>query len=125
MRRVWPMLSALGVLVAGLPHALASQPKHAGKHAPASSGHSKPAEVKLKSNTPASADTDASASASASGAPPTRGPTRIDFDDRLIQGQTNKSGAVYLYDRKELKTRSMVKKRESFRDEIITSVFDT
>jgi hypothetical protein len=60
-----------------------------------------------------------------SGAPvPTRGPTRIDFDDRLIQGQTNKSGAVYLYDRKELKTRSMIKKRESFRDEIVGSLYD-
>src|SRR5262245_23159521 len=34
-------------------------------------------------------------------APELRGPTRIDFDDRLIQGQTNKSGAVYLFDRKE------------------------
>lgn len=55
----------------------------------------------------------------------TRGPTRIDFDDRLIQGQTNKSGAVYLYDRKELKTRSMVKKKESFRDEIVGSLYDT
>lgn len=121
MRRVWPMLSALGVLVAGTPNAIAGPSKHAGKHSPASSGHSKPAEVKLKANTPAP-EADASASAAAV---PTRGPTRIDFDDRLIQGQTNKSGAVYLYDRKELKTRSMVKKRESFRDEIITSVFDT
>jgi len=68
----------------------------------------------------------ATASASASNAaPPTRGPTRIDFDDRLIQGQTNKSGAVYLYDRKELKTRSMVQKRETFRDEIVGSVYDS
>ena len=58
------------------------------------------------------------------GSVPTRGPTRIDFDDRLIQGQTNKSGAVYLYDRKELKTRSMIKKRESFRDEIVGSLYD-
>jgi hypothetical protein len=56
---------------------------------------------------------------------PTRGPTRIDFDDRLIQGQTNKSGAVYLYDRKELKTRSMIKVRESFREEIVGSVYDS
>lgn len=66
-------------------------------------------------------------SADASGAPtpPTRGPTRIDFDDRLIQGQTNKSGAVYLYDRKELKTRSMIRKRESFREEIIGSLYDS
>jgi len=61
--------------------------------------------------------------ADASGAP-VRGPTRIDFDDRLIQGQTNKSGAVYLYDRKELKIRSMVKKRENFRDEIVGSLYD-
>jgi hypothetical protein len=57
--------------------------------------------------------------------PPQRGPARIDFDDRLIQGQTNKSGAVYLYDRKELQTKSMVKKRESFRQEILSTVYDT
>lgn len=54
-----------------------------------------------------------------------RGPTRIDFDDRLIQGQSNKSGAVYLYDRKELKVRSMIKKRDNFRDEIVGSLYDT
>lgn len=59
------------------------------------------------------------------GAPSVRGPTRIDFDDRLIQGQSNKSGAVYLYDRKELKIRSMIKKRENFRDEIVGSLYDT
>ncbi len=47
-----------------------------------------------------------------------RGPTRLDFDDRLIQGQTNKSGAVYLFDRKELSVRSMVQQRSSFRDQI-------
>jgi hypothetical protein len=57
-------------------------------------------------------------------AAPVRGPTRIDFDDRLIQGQTNRSGSVYLYDRKELKIRSMVKKRENFRDEIVGSLYD-
>ena len=67
----------------------------------------------------------APATASAGGAPPQRGPTRIDFDDRLIQGQTNKSGAVYLYDRKELKQRSMIKKRESFREEIVGAVYDS
>ena len=63
--------------------------------------------------------------ASGEGAAPVRGPTRIDFDDRLIQGQTNKSGAVYLYDRKELKIRSMIKKRDNFRDEIIGSLYDS
>jgi hypothetical protein len=64
-------------------------------------------------------------SASASAAPPpSRGPTRLDFDDRLIQGQTNKSGAVYLYDRKELKTRSMIRERDSFRAETLDTVYD-
>jgi hypothetical protein len=67
----------------------------------------------------------ASGAQATSGAPPTRGPARIDFDDRLIQGQTNKSGAVYLYDRKELQTKSMVKRRESFRQEILSTVYDT
>ncbi len=78
--------------------------------------------VTLNSRPPAGTP-DAQSEASA-GSAPTRGPTRIDFDDRLIQGQTNKSGAVYLYDRKELKTRSMIKKRESFRDEIVGSLYD-
>ncbi|WP_375771151.1 hypothetical protein NR798_09710 [Archangium gephyra] len=63
-------------------------------------------------------------SAASSAAPPTRGPARIDFDDRLIQGQTNKSGAVYLYDRKELKTRSMIRERDNFRSEIVSTVYD-
>lgn len=47
------------------------------------------------------------------------GPARLDFTDpRLIQGQTNKAGSVYLYERKELKNRSMVKLREDFREEL-------
>src|SRR5437879_3711946 len=75
-------------------------------------------DVKVKS-VPGSTDSGGQESATAGAPPPTRGPTRIDFDDRLIQGQTNKSGAVYLYDRKELKTKSMIKTRDSFRDEIV------
>jgi hypothetical protein len=63
--------------------------------------------------------------ATASATPGSRGPTRIDFDDRLIQGQRNTAGAVYLYDRKELKQRSMIKKRESFREEIVGVVYDS
>jgi len=81
----------------------------------------KPAEVKLKPAPPP--ETSSPPAAATATAPPSRGPTRIDFDDRLIQGQTNKSGAVYLYDRKELKTRSMIKKRENFRDEILAAVY--
>ena len=77
-------------------------------------------------STPAAAEPSAPAASNESGSgPAVRGPTRIDFDDRLIQGQSNKSGAVYLYDRKELKIRSMIKKRENFRDEIVGSLYDT
>lgn len=79
----------------------------------------KPAEIKLNETTTQTPEAPEQASA-----PPQRGPTRIDFDDRLIQGQTNQSGSVYLYDRKELKTRSMVRKRESFREEIVKTVYD-
>jgi hypothetical protein len=68
---------------------------------------------------------EAAPASSDSGPSQVRGPTRIDFDDRLIQGQSNKSGAVYLYDRKELKVRSMIKKRENFRDEIVGSLYDS
>jgi len=53
-----------------------------------------------------------------------RGPTRIDFDDRLIQGQTNKSGAVYLFSRKETNISSMVRRRKSFRHLTIRTVYD-
>jgi hypothetical protein len=59
-------------------------------------------------------------------APPSelRGPTRIDFDDRLIQGQTNKSGAVYLFDRKETGISSMVRRRKSFRQLTLNTIYD-
>jgi hypothetical protein len=53
-----------------------------------------------------------------------RGPTRIDFDDRLIQGQTNKSGAVYLFDRKETGISSMVRRRKSFRQLTLSTIYD-
>ncbi|MHB1845517.1 MAG: hypothetical protein ACYCWW_11870 [Deltaproteobacteria bacterium] len=48
----------------------------------------------------------------------TRGPTRLDFDDRLVQGQSNKAGAIFLYDRKSLPLSSMVREKERFRREI-------
>jgi len=74
---------------------------------------------------PAPRQEEPAAPESTSSTPPrSRGPARIDFDDRLIQGQTNKSGAVYLYDRKELKTRSMIRERENFRSEILSTVYD-
>lgn len=111
MRPILFMLSALVLISAG--DAFSAPRKRTARKQPASVPVSAPA----PQETPAPAD-------SGSG-PAVRGPTRIDFDDRLIQGQTNKSGAVYLYDRKELKIRSMIKKRENFRDEIVGSLYDT
>lgn len=116
MRRVLALalaVVALGVLpIPGSAHARPRSAKKAAK-----TRRSKVPSVKLKA-------AEAAEPAQASAAPPSRGPTRIDFDDRLIQGQTNKSGAVYLYDRKELKVRSMVRQRDSFREAIVSSVFD-
>ncbi|WP_244238551.1 hypothetical protein [Corallococcus terminator] len=98
------------------------------KAAKAKKGATKaPPRIDTKSGPGASAVTDpvtGEAGATASSAPPQRGPARIDFDDRLIQGQTNKSGAVYLYDRKELKVRSMLRERDSFRSETLATVYD-
>jgi hypothetical protein len=48
---------------------------------------------------------------------------RIEFDARLIQGQTAKAGAVYLFQRVNTPLRSMVKERTSFRDKIVRKVF--
>src|SRR3954470_23993952 len=108
------LLAALvpALLVSG---AVQAKPKASGKKAatssvPAANNKKKPADIKLKPDE--TQDIGEQQQAQTNSPPPSRGPTRIDFDDRLVQGQTNKSGAVYLYDRKELKTRSMIKKRE-------------
>lgn len=114
-----PILLALSVVAALTSVSAVAAPKKKPAPAPARKAAPTPA-----ATSPAPAEA-APASADSGGAPATRGPTRIDFDDRLIQGQTNKSGAVYLYDRKELKIRSMIKKRENFRDEIVGSLYDT
>ena len=120
-------------LAAGSASAMAGPRKGASKKGPAKSSGAAPAAAKERALDPLGDIGSGSrgvqgapaASSGGGGTPPQRGPTRIDFDDRLIQGQTNKSGAVYLYDRKELQTKSMVKRRESFRQEILSTVYDT
>jgi hypothetical protein len=51
-------------------------------------------------------------------APPSHEVTRIDMDQMDLKGQRPAFGAIVLYDRKDLKVQSMVKTRDSFRDEI-------
>ena len=45
--------------------------------------------------------------------------TRIDFGNSYINGQTLKSGAVYLLQRKKTEMRTMLKYREKYRKEIL------
>ena len=83
--------------------------------------------TKEKKGKPPPAEPDPPPAAPASDVVPStqfRGPTRIDFDDRLIQGQTNKSGAVYLFDRKETGIDSMVRRRKSFKQLTVSSIYD-
>jgi len=48
---------------------------------------------------------------------------RIEFDAQLIKGQTTKAGEVQILERKDTELKSMVKRRTSFREEIIHTVF--
>ena len=49
--------------------------------------------------------------------------TRLEFDGRLVQGQTARSGAVYLFERARSELKSMVRERQSYREEIVRTVF--
>ena len=48
---------------------------------------------------------------------------RVEFDGRLVQGQTAKSGAIYLFARKRSQLRSMVQERVEYRKEILRTVY--
>lgn len=48
-----------------------------------------------------------------------RGTTRIEFDPRAVEGQTKKAGAIYLFQRKDAEIQSLVKRRKTFREEIL------
>ncbi len=48
---------------------------------------------------------------------------RVEFDTRLIQGQTAKAGAVYLFARVSTNLKSMVKERSSFREKVVRTVY--
>ena len=52
------------------------------------------------------------------------GQQRIDFDERLIKGQTAKAGGVYLFDRKQIDGEILVRRSRLFRQRIIRTVFE-
>jgi len=74
-------------------------------------------------DTPAPAPAPEPAAAPASGGSSLSRTTRIEFDAQLIKGQTTKAGEVQILERKDTELKSMVKRRTSFRDEIIHTVF--
>ena len=43
----------------------------------------------------------------------------MEFDERLIMGQSLKSGALYLFERKDSEIQSMLKVREDYRQELL------
>ena len=51
------------------------------------------------------------------------GSNRVEFDAQLIKGQVTKAGEVQVLERKETEIKSLVKRRTSFREEIIKTVF--
>jgi hypothetical protein len=66
---------------------------------------------------------DPAADPAAAGGPSLRRTTRVEFDAQLIKGQTTKAGEVQILERKDSELKSMVKRRTSFREEIIHTVF--
>lgn len=50
---------------------------------------------------------------------------RVEFDSRLVQGQTAKSGAIYLFARKRSELRSMVEERTNYRKELLSTIYTT
>lgn len=48
---------------------------------------------------------------------------RVEFDGRLIEGQTAASGAIYLFERLPSELRSMVAERRSYRQEILETLY--
>ena len=48
--------------------------------------------------------------------------SKIEFDERLVQGQTA-AGAIYLFQRGESEYRSLIKPPDSFRDRTVKKLF--
>ena len=48
---------------------------------------------------------------------------RVEFDGRIIEGQTAAQGAIYLFERLPSELRSMVLERRSFRAEVLETLY--
>lgn len=64
---------------------------------------------------------EASSAGGAEGAPPPslKRARHMEFDERLIMGQSLKSGALYLFERKDSEIQTMLKIRRDYRQELL------
>ena len=92
------------------------KPRRSAPETPSTSAQSSTSRAAARGATPPSAKADEDNRALQRG-------ERVEFDARLIQGQTAKAGAVYLFERVGSNLRSMVRERHTFFDEIVRPVF--
>jgi hypothetical protein len=52
------------------------------------------------------------------------GPSRVDFDERIIKGQRGTTGGIYIFARQTVTFKDMVQKPRSFRQRTIMTVFN-
>jgi hypothetical protein len=124
-RTFWACAIALLPAVAGAKPQAKPKPKPAPTKPTPTPAASKTPATQTPAVTGALSENDRPAAAvPAAAAPGPRGPQRVDFDERVIEGQSNKSGSVYLYDRKDLQVDSMVKQPSTFRDEIAKGLLE-
>lgn len=105
---------SVALLIAAAPAAAAPRKK---KTTPSSQTAPTPKAPKADPD-PSPSSSPAGGGATAGDAGARRGPSRIEFDDRLVQGQTNKANAIYLFERRESALRSLLKKRSNFHAEM-------
>jgi hypothetical protein len=134
--RVWIALVAvasLGLFLDGEAGAKKGKPVHKGKPAPAAPRPGKPAPVAdvpqpMPDPPPAAARPVPSRPVAAPAPPPPKSgrevverESKIEFDERAIQGQTA-SGAIYLFQRGESEFRSMIQVPDSFRERTVKQI---
>jgi hypothetical protein len=49
--------------------------------------------------------------------------TRVNFDELVVQGQTKKADAVYVFDRGSLTQKDLTTQRKDYRKEILETMF--
>jgi hypothetical protein len=104
------------------PWIVAASKKRPGRRTPPRKPQPKPKDPE-PTPAPTSDEPAASSVPTSTGEGAARSSNRIDFDAMHIKGQTTKAGEVQILERKDTELKSMVKRRTSFREEIIQTVF--